>query len=365
MPLTDAQQWALVIVPKVTGFISILFSGLVILTVCLDKEKRNKTYHRLLLGISCVDISSSFWLGLSTWPIPRETGIKGSRGNTLSCTVQGFFTQFGVASSFYNASLSVFYLLVIRYGWKEKRIRQVEPFLHAIPILWGLGTSIAGTCLTIFNSANLWCWIASYQDRGANANLYRWVFFYGPLWSMIFIVTINVILIFQHVRRIERITESYTFRPDDRNTAAHQFQTDEYQELQSQQKIMEKEEDKDLSVGDNQQETTMREDIHLGVECESDNPIARLENAKQDTHTGTGNATNGTLAENSPAGVDVKSSTGRATATSISFRSGAKMFRSSNNQAKTKRRSREVAYQSLKYAGSFYFTWTALSVSLS
>lgn len=213
--MTLAQQRALVTLPKVTGFCSVVGSALIVFVVARDKQKRAKPYHRLVAGISCVDISSSFWLALSTWPIPAESGVLWASGTTQTCSLQGFFTQFGISSSIYNASLSTYYLLVIRYGWKEDRIRTIEPYLHLMPIFWGMGTAIAGLPLTLFNNANLWCWIAPFPQncdgntsvectRGANADIYRWAFFYGPLWVMILIVTTNVVLIQHYVRSIER-----------------------------------------------------------------------------------------------------------------------------------------------------------------
>jgi len=232
MAFTLAQQKALALVPKVTGLISLIFSALIVISVARDKQKRSSTYHRLLAGISCVDISSSFWLGLSTWPIPRDSGVLWASGTTATCTLQGFFTEFGVASSFYNASLSFYYLFVIRYGWKDFRMRKVEPFMHTIPVVWGLWTAIAGLPLTLFNNANLWCWIAPHplgcQDnpdveciRGDNADIYRWAFFYGPLWLMIIIVTVNVILVIRYVRKIELSTAIYRFGARfDQHTAA-------------------------------------------------------------------------------------------------------------------------------------------------
>ena len=222
MASTLAQERALAVLPKVTGLFSLVFSALIVLTVARDKQKRSSTYHRLLAGISTVDISSSFWLGLSTWPIPRESGVLWASGTTATCALQGFFTEFGVASSFYNASLSFYYLLVIRYGWKDDRISRVEPFMHTIPILWGLWTAVAGLPLKLFNNANLWCWIAPHpldcQDnsdeecfRGDNSDIYRWAFFYGPLWLMITIVTVNVILVFRYVRKVELSSARYRF----------------------------------------------------------------------------------------------------------------------------------------------------------
>jgi hypothetical protein len=211
MTLSLPQQRALATLPKITGFASVIFSSLIAYTVVRDKSKKSKVYHRLLLGMSIADISSSFWLALSTWPIPEETGILWASGNTMTCTFQGFFTQFGISSPIYNASLSIYYLLVIRYGWKEEQLKRIEPFLHGVPLLWGLGTAIAGLFLTIFNSANLWCWVAPYEDRGENADIYRWAFFYGPLWLMVVLVTVNLIFVWVFVRNITKRSENHIY----------------------------------------------------------------------------------------------------------------------------------------------------------
>ena len=211
MTLSLPQQRALAILPKITGSASVIFSSLIACTVIRDKRNRSKVYHRLLLGMSIADLSSSFWLALSTWPIPEETGILWASGNTLTCNFQGFFTQFGISSPIYNASLSIYYLLVIRYGWKEDQLRRIEPFLHGVPLLWGLGTGIAGLFLTIFNSANLWCWVAPYEDRGENADIYRWALFYGPLWLMEVLVTINLVLVWVYVRDITKRSENHIY----------------------------------------------------------------------------------------------------------------------------------------------------------
>lgn len=37
------------------------------------KEKLKSPYYRILLAIGCVDASASFWIFLSTWPVPRGT----------------------------------------------------------------------------------------------------------------------------------------------------------------------------------------------------------------------------------------------------------------------------------------------------
>jgi hypothetical protein len=55
----------------------------------------------------------------------------------------------------------------------------------------------------------LWCWVAPYGDRGENADIYRWAFFYGPLWLMEVVVTVNLFLIWVYVRDVTKRSEDH------------------------------------------------------------------------------------------------------------------------------------------------------------
>jgi len=214
-----AQQRALAILPKLTGGLSCCFSLITATLILRDSRKRSKVYHRLVLGMSFADISSSVWLAMSTWPIPEDTGIVWAKGTQTTCTVQGFFTQFGISSPIYNVSLSLYYLLTIRYGWKEVALRKVEVFFHLLPFLWAAGTATAAGILDILHSANLWCWIAPPSNpteakptvTAQQVDIFRWVFFYAPLWLAISIVTIHLLLLFKHVRRVTLKSEKHSY----------------------------------------------------------------------------------------------------------------------------------------------------------
>ena len=433
MALTKAQQWALVLAPKMTGVCSIVFSSLVIYTVLICPDKRSKTYHRLVLGISCVDISSSFWLAMSTWPIPKEEETNNNTlwavGTTTTCTIQGFFTQFVIASSFYNASLSIFYLLVIRYGWKDDRIRRLEPLFHCLSISWGLITAIVGLPLTLFNNANLWCWIAPYQDRGESAELYRWLFFYGPLWFMILVVTMNVLLIFQHVNKLERVTQRHSFtpqattvlsarritttvdyersnEPENNGGTVVVLQQEEVARHDDDDEQMEEDDDDDDNEQDldddslddetkeeEQQQQQTNNNHHHSKEFTSDSGLGG------NVPTTSAAITNGLAQdEDDAAAAAAAVVTTPAVVASSNIPKGLLLFRLSRNNWTTnsvalsslctggtsrthviqnqqqqqqrptrqrrKRRSQKVANQSLRYAGSLYFTWTALTVGV-
>lgn len=128
-----------------------------------------------------------------------------------------------------SASLSIYYLITIRSGRfkSQQKLHKVEPWLHIIPVAFGLGTAIASLALNLFNYG-LWdCWIAPYPQgckeswrnngsttcmRGDNASLYQWLFDLIPKWSSILIVTINMVLVYIFVRNQEIISERWSSR---------------------------------------------------------------------------------------------------------------------------------------------------------
>lgn len=79
--------------------------------------------------------------------------------------------------------------------------------------------------MELYNNSTVWCWIAPYPVkcgdgpdqtpcvRGINAGLYRWAFYYGPLWFMIFVVAFLMTLVYAYVRgldaKMNKYTESY------------------------------------------------------------------------------------------------------------------------------------------------------------
>ena len=55
----------------------------------------------------------------------------GNMGTTATCNVQAAVFQFGiVAVPSFNVLYAVFSLLMVRYQWKEDRIRHIEPRLQ-------------------------------------------------------------------------------------------------------------------------------------------------------------------------------------------------------------------------------------------
>jgi len=195
------------------------------------KTLKNSAYYRLMLAMSSSDFMVSFAWFCTTWPIPKDDNsldspselVYGNIGTMKTCEAQAFFIQLGIITPFYNALLASYYYLTIRREWKEEEFkRKIEYAGHFLSVSWGLGTSIAGLSMKLFNNSIVWCWINTYPIgcgngpeqtpciRGINAGIYRWIFYYGPLWLMIFLVAFFMSLVYLYVRSLDNKMDQYT-----------------------------------------------------------------------------------------------------------------------------------------------------------
>lgn len=242
----STSEKALATIPKLTSLGSILSSIALAYIIIINPNEKNKStpYHRLMLGMTTCDfLASTAWF-FTTWPIPKDTGIYGAVGNQQVCAAQGFFAQVSLAAVMYTGSLAVYYVLVIVKNWTDARIAKIEPYLHAWSITWGLGTSFAGLAMNMFNPVGWDCWIGpmpmgcteSYRikddtdleniircERGDNASLFAWFFFYMPLWLVIIFITASMIWIYKFIWDLEKRMVAYSFRPTNSSQCSRKF----------------------------------------------------------------------------------------------------------------------------------------------
>jgi hypothetical protein len=119
----------------------------------------------------------------------------------------------------YNACLALYYLLVIRYGWKNEYIaKHVEPWMHFVAVGFAFSTSVAGLILNVFNPHGYICTISSYPRfcnesfenkgptnciRGAYARVYLVAFWLGPACCIIAFLAVSLFLVYWKIRTIE------------------------------------------------------------------------------------------------------------------------------------------------------------------
>lgn len=221
------QEILLAVVPKITSVLSISGSVWIVGEVWFSHEKRFFVYHKLLLRMALYDILVSIWYFASTWPLPTSsTGsstsssyqyeYQGARGTDTTCRVQGFFIQLHIANAIYFCMLGVYYMLVITYSFTEERLKTEhwETLFHVIPLLFSVGTSVAGVPLGIYHPDELWCWIApdasSYpleddeNKENVNISIYQWAFSFGPMWTCFGIMLWALRNVFVRVKGLSR-----------------------------------------------------------------------------------------------------------------------------------------------------------------
>jgi hypothetical protein len=154
----ESQLVDITILQRTMGTISLVGSSYVIQDVLQNKQKRNHTFHRLMVGLSTSDILSSFFVHmLSTTPLPKGYHVF-AVGNVATCDAQGFimFLCF-FTTTLYNCSLATYYLVQLKYNWSERRIKTLEKRLHIVPWSVGLIIAIVGLVLKLYGPLGFGC----------------------------------------------------------------------------------------------------------------------------------------------------------------------------------------------------------------
>ena len=157
-PFTYNQLKALIIIPRFSTIPSFIGLCWIFYHVLKSKDRRSRSYHRFVLVMSINDIITTFVLWLSTWPVPKDYPTFGAKGTAATCEATAFLRESATRSSvMYSACLAIYFLLVIKYRWRETRLRKAELAMHIINngVGWGLGVS--GFPLTLYNPYFLAC----------------------------------------------------------------------------------------------------------------------------------------------------------------------------------------------------------------
>jgi len=121
-----AFEKSLVIIPKITGLMSILGSIAILRDLLKGpRAKLERMTSKVLIAMNISDlISTSILHVIGTWFVPKGTAFW-SAGNEHTCDIQGWsnalFVNYAVG---YNAALSIVFLLIVRYSWSEEDFRK-------------------------------------------------------------------------------------------------------------------------------------------------------------------------------------------------------------------------------------------------
>lgn len=226
------------LVPRITSSLSLLGSFFIAYDV-VNRKALEKVHHRILFGMSLADMISSFCTFLGRVPATRGDDVFPGYGNPALCTAQGFFYQSILSVVAYNFSLALYYLLLVRYNLSEPTLKKLEIIMHAFSVLVFVGSAVTLSSIRMFNPDYFLCFINSSPpgcvsdcDRGHSPSLFRWLFFYGPAWTMIFLISAMMLLLYWTVRNQEGRMDRFRFNgqatnhsnppPDHSNTSENQ-----------------------------------------------------------------------------------------------------------------------------------------------
>jgi len=222
------------IILLVTGPISTVSSIIIIVMVLRSKVKLSNTYHRLMVGISVIDIFLSAGLSFSSLPAPIGTqGIWKAIGTRSTCNAQGMSIMFGsTAAPFYFLSLQIYYLCRIKYQTSLEQMRKVEPCLHCAPILVGLVSAFVPLVTDSMNPGTRgYCWLQDFPlhctknqnvecIRGMNAIMLRQILITIPFIVNLILIVIAMWNIYTSARKQDSTDalqnyESHVMRNDE------------------------------------------------------------------------------------------------------------------------------------------------------
>lgn len=221
MYLTVPQQVVYALLPVLSGTLSVLGSSAIVYAILVDRKKKLKqTYHRLLLGMSLMDIIQSVAFTLTTLMVPSEVPEHwGNIGNWTTCDIQGFMVQLGGVGTFmFNASLSYYYLLTLYFGVKDECIKHfVEPLFHFLSVAFPMVTAVIALTKRYYSPLQVstgTCWVSEYPafcsfqddvecERGPVNLGFRFNFLIVILFTALSLL-INMSLIYCRVRKQSR-----------------------------------------------------------------------------------------------------------------------------------------------------------------
>lgn len=140
--------------------------------------------------------------------LPQSSHMLGARGNQATCRLQAFLLQLGLTSIAYNMLLSLYYLFVIHYNWKESRFRKYRRYIHAFVVL--LGASCAMGAFPFYGPQIATCLVTFPPYR--ESVLPTTLFFTVPLMGTLFVMMTTTMWLCITVYQQERKTLKWSAR---------------------------------------------------------------------------------------------------------------------------------------------------------
>lgn len=196
----------------VSGTLSIIGSSSILVLIYQDRKTRKmdkRNNYMLLAALSIFDIivSSVLGYGFIFYPDGKHPW---AQGNDNTCMGHTFLLTLGLASTYYNGSLAVYYVLVVKFGkTAEWMYRWAMPSLVGLPAIYAITMTV--TCLSLgsygFDGKFCgWCgWVDNNQALG-------WAASWGPIcFSFVLVIICMAIMVYAIYVNEKKMRDRYDF----------------------------------------------------------------------------------------------------------------------------------------------------------
>eukprot|EP00980_Cylindrotheca_fusiformis_P028747 scaffold22642_cov134-Cylindrotheca_fusiformis.AAC.2 len=195
-PKLTAMNWC----RRVFAIFSFIGSSLILISILRDRKKRTQTYHQLMLGISCFDLTSSLAYVFDHFLLPAGSSLPGAIGNTQTCKLQGVMIQVGFTSMIFNLLLSLYFWLTVSRRWKEYQMKKIRFPIYCVVVLIWTGMAVGG--IPLYEASLYICGLPIPLFGGS---WYPIVFYFFVPYAICLIgVTVATIMLFLSVYKLER-----------------------------------------------------------------------------------------------------------------------------------------------------------------
>lgn len=208
----NTEVKSLVWTQRCSGLLSLIGSMAIIIVALTKKAKdRWNTYNQLVLSISVFDALSSIAYIFGSALTPASLGLYGSIGNDLTCSFQGWLFQAGIISVYYSVILCIYFILIVKYSWTERKFKKVRKWVHLGVLAIGISMSLAVMPYVTVD------WRLCYVSKPPI--LQSWlpsiVFFLLPVGMCLLGMTLLMAFFVKFVREVESKTSSSRFSRGD------------------------------------------------------------------------------------------------------------------------------------------------------
>lgn len=190
---------------------SIIGSVYIMQTVLKSKRRRGSVFHRLMLGMASIDFVYGLYTLFGPIALPAPDQLDGfvvnsfARGSWKAYNAISYVGQAArIASILYNGTLTIYYLLTIRFRWTEQKSRRVEVWFHIIPIVSGMVTATVAISLGMFTDTPFGCTVAIQDSEDEQNTSFNLILFLCLIWLVFIEIFVSMVMIYRSIRKIEQ-----------------------------------------------------------------------------------------------------------------------------------------------------------------